>query len=175
MTTYDKKTLRNLWEGKLLPDELRLIQSQFKDKDRFWKFLEYCQERVPWKEPILLPIQPHLFVVQKPDGQKVTKCDCGHEFGDYRDNWKLEASVFVRDTDEALREIYPAMMHCDPEWTVLREFYCPGCYTVLEVEAVPPGYPILHDFQPDLETFYREWLGEKQIGCTGTGARGRGT
>jgi len=54
-------------------------------------------------------------------------------------------------------------------------FYCPGCYTVLEVEAVPPGYPILHDFQPDLETFYSEWLGEERIGCTGTGARGSGT
>jgi len=80
----------------------------------------------------------------------------------------------VRDTDETLREIYPAMMHCDPEWIVLREFYCPGCYTVLEVEAVPPGYPIVHDFQPDLETFYREWLGEERIGCTGAGARGSG-
>jgi acetone carboxylase gamma subunit len=27
-----------------------------------------------------------------------------------------------------------------------------------EVEACPPGYPILHDFEPDLEGFYRDWL-----------------
>jgi acetone carboxylase gamma subunit len=40
----------------------------------------------------------------------------------------------------------------------LREFYCPGCFTLLEVEAVPPGYPVLFDFQPDIEGFY-EWLG----------------
>jgi acetone carboxylase gamma subunit len=29
-----------------------------------------------------------------------------------------------------------------------------------EVEAAAPGYPIVHDFQPDLEGFYREWLGK---------------
>ena len=23
-----------------------------------------------------------------------------------------------------------------------------------------PGYPIVHDFEPDLEGFYREWLGK---------------
>ena len=161
MTTYDKKTLENLWEGNLSSGELRPIQSQFKDKDRFWKFMEYCQERVSWSDRILLPLQPHLFVVQKPDGRRVNKCDCGFEFGDYRQNWKLEAQVFVRDTDETLQEIYPPMMHCDPEWMVLREFYCPGCYSLLEVEAVSPCYPIIHDFKPDLETFYREWLGKE--------------
>lgn len=161
MTTYDKKTLENLWEGKLSPEELRRIQSQFKDRDRFWRFLEYCQERVPWKERILLPLQPHLYIAQKPDGQRVIKCDCGHEFGDYQKNWKVEARVFVRDSDETMREIYPALMHSDPEWMVLREFYCPGCYSLLETEMAPPGYPILCDFQPDLETFYVEWLGRK--------------
>ncbi len=38
---------------------------------------------------------------------------------------------------------------------------CPGCRTQLEVEAVPPGYPVIFDFEPDLETFYREWLGRE--------------
>lgn len=26
-------------------------------------------------------------------------------------------------------------------------------------EAVPPGYPVIHSFQPDLEAFYEKWLG----------------
>jgi acetone carboxylase gamma subunit len=160
MTTYDKNTLSKLWEGKLSPEELRPIQSRFKDADRFEKFVEYCKEKVPWDDRILLPFQPHLFIVQKTDGARVIKCDCGREFGDYKKNWKLEARVFVRDTEEAFQEIYPPMMHADPAWMVLREFYCPGCYTLLEVEAVPPGYPIVHDFQPDLEAFYRDWLGK---------------
>jgi acetone carboxylase gamma subunit len=50
------------------------------------------------------------------------------------------------------------MMHSDPEWMELREFYCPGCFALLEVEAVPPGYPVLFDFQPDIDGLY-EWLG----------------
>ena len=87
------------------------------------------------------------------------KCDCGHEFCDYRENWKLEALINVRETVESLREIYPDKMHGDPEWNALREYFCPGCKTLLEVEAVPPGYPVIHDFVPDLEGFYEDWLG----------------
>ncbi len=161
MASYDKKTLELLWEGKLPQKELQSVQSHFKDKDRFRKFLEYCSERVPWDDRILLPLQPHLFVVERPDGKRITKCDCGFEFGDYRENWKLEARIFVRDTEETLQEIYPPLMHSDPDWMVLREFYCPGCFALLEVEMAPPGYPIIHDFQPDLETFYRDWLGQE--------------
>jgi acetone carboxylase gamma subunit len=42
---------------------------------------------------------------------------------------------------------------------LLREYFCPGCLALLEVEAVPPGYPVIHDFVPDLEGFYEAWLG----------------
>jgi len=77
----------------------------------------------------------------------------------YRENWKLDALINVRDSVESLREIYPDKMHGDPEWNSLREYFCPGCMTLLEVEAVPPGYPPVHDFVPDLEGFYEDWLG----------------
>ena len=36
----------------------------------------------------------------------------------------------------------------------LREYYCPGCLRQLEVEALPPGYPVVHEFLPDVEGFY---------------------
>jgi acetone carboxylase gamma subunit len=52
-------------------------------------------------------------------------------------------------------------MHGDPAWNHLREYFCPGCHTLLEVEAVPPGYPVVHDFVPDLEGFYADWLGRE--------------
>jgi acetone carboxylase, gamma subunit len=51
------------------------------------------------------------------------------------------------------------MAHCDPEWMTLREFVCPSCARMPEVEAAPPGYPVVHEFLPDLEGFYRGWLG----------------
>ena len=45
-----------------------------------------------------------------------------------------------------------------PQWMEIREFICPACGTLHEVEACAPGYPIVHDFEPDLEGFYRDWL-----------------
>src|SRR3989440_670515 len=47
------------------------------------------------------------------------------------------------------------MAHCDPEWMELRELYCPKSGRLLEVEAVTSGYPVVHDFLPDIEGFYR--------------------
>jgi len=41
---------------------------------------------------------------------------------------------------------------------VYREYFCPECGTLHEVEAPTPWYPVIHDFEPDIETFYREWL-----------------
>jgi acetone carboxylase gamma subunit len=154
----DKDTLRDLVDEKLPRGQVRAIQSGFKDTDRFDKYVEILQERVPWDDRIVLPFGEHLYVV-KSNGAYRIKCDCGHEFCDYRENWKLEALINVRDSVESLREIYPDKMHGDPEWNSLREYFCPGCKTLLEVEAAPPGYPVIHDFLPDLEGFYEDWLG----------------
>jgi acetone carboxylase gamma subunit len=161
MPEYDKATLEKLIDGKLSWQEVKNIMSSFKDPDRFDKYLEILQERVSWDDPILLPLALHLYIVQKPDGARVVKCDCGHEFGGYNENWKFQALIHVRDTEELLQEVYPPMMHSNPKWITLREYFCPGCKTQLEVEAVPPGYPVIFDFQPDLEAFYREWLGRE--------------
>jgi acetone carboxylase, gamma subunit len=155
----DKDTLRDLVDEKLPRGQVRAIQSGFKDADRFDKYVAILQEKVSWSELIVLPFGEHLSIVAKGDGAYVIKCDCGHEFCDYRENWKLEALINVRETVDELREIYPEKMHGDPAWNVLREYFCPGCKTLLEVEAVPPGYPPVHDFVPDLEGFYSEWLG----------------
>jgi acetone carboxylase gamma subunit len=155
----DKETLRDLVDEKLPRAQVRAIQSGYKDADRFDKYVQVLQEKASWEDPIVLPFGEHLYVVSKGSGQYRIKCDCGHEFCDYRENWKLEALVNVRQTVEDLREIYPDKMHGDPDWNVLREYFCPGCKTLLEVEAVPPGYPPVHDFVPHLEGFYNDWLG----------------
>jgi acetone carboxylase gamma subunit len=157
----DQATLADLVDERLPRGHVRAIQSGFKDPDRFDKYVALLQGRVDWDDPIVLPFGEHLYVVAKPGGAHVVKCDCGHEFCDHTENWKLDALIAVRDSDEALREIYPAKMHGDPDWNHLREYFCPGCRTLLEVEAVPPGYPVVHDFVPDLEGFYEEWLGRE--------------
>ena len=155
---YSKQEIEDLIDGKLPFSMIHKMLSNFKDPDRFDKYVEILQEKVSWDETILLPYGLHLYIVQKSDGQQTVKCDCGHEFGSYKVNWKLNAAIRVRNNDAGLQEIYPQMMHCDPEWMELREYFCPGCWSLLEVEAVPPGYPVVFDFLPDLETFYKEWL-----------------
>jgi acetone carboxylase gamma subunit len=89
------------------------------------------------------------------------RCDCGHDFCSWRENWKLYAAIRVRDSNESLREVYPKMAHRDPEWEELREYFCPSCARQLEVEAVAHGYPVVHEFLPDLEGCYSAWLGRE--------------
>ncbi|MGE0211657.1 MAG: acetone carboxylase subunit gamma [Parvibaculaceae bacterium] len=172
MTAYSQEVIRDLMEGKLPWPDTKRIMSAYKDDDRFFKALAVLQARVTWKERILLPVGEHLFIVQKGE-KRVTRCTCGHEFGDYRRNWKLAANILVRDDEASLREIYPNSDLCDPNWMEIREFLCPSCFRLLEVEACPPGYPIVHDFEPDLEGFYRDWLG-KPLGAHSRAPAGGG-
>lgn len=158
MAKYDKKRIGELIDGTLEFYQLKEMMSGHKDPERFETYLEVLQERVNWDDPILLPYGLHLYIVQKANGERIVKCDCGHEFCDYRENWKLHAKIFVRDTEEKMNEIYPKLMSPDPEWQVIREYYCPSCATQLEVEAVPPWYPIILDFEPDIDAFYNEWI-----------------
>jgi len=155
---YDIAELERLVDGKLPWPRVQEIMKAAKDGDRFDKWLQILQTRVSWPEQILLPLTPDLFIVQKGD-DRIVKCRCGHEFGDYRVNWKLYASIYVRDTEEKLGEVYRGREQPDPTWVQLREYYCPGCGSQLEVEAVPRGAPPDFEFLPDLDTFYREWLG----------------
>ena len=158
MPTYPTDMIADLIEGKLPWQVTKRIMSDFKDTDRFATYIAILQDRMSWEEQILVPIGEHLYVVQK-GAERIVKCDCGQEFGDYRQNWKMSALVFVRDSEELLEEVYPGPTKPDPKLQEIREFICPGCTTLLEVEAVAPGYPITFDFLPDLEGFYTEILG----------------
>jgi acetone carboxylase gamma subunit len=160
MIVENEELIKNLIDGKLTHEELYRIISGDKDPGRFKLMLKVLQERVGWDEKIILPVSDRLFIVCK-DGKPVVKCSCGFEFGDYRENWKLKARIYVRDNEEAMKEIYKEYLGANPEWTELREYYCPRCYALLEVEAVPAGYPVIFDFLPDIKTFYQEWLGEE--------------
>lgn len=158
MPGHPKDVIADLMAGTLPWPQAKRIMSSYKDADRFQKAIEVLQESVPWDEPIVLPVGESLFIVRTRDGCE-TRCRCGHGFGDHRRNWKLSALIRIRKTPEDLGEIYPHSDVCDGDWMELREFICPGCATLLEVEACAPGYPVIHDFEPDLEGFYREWLG----------------
>lgn len=158
MAQFVKEDIAKLIDGSLPWPAVQDMMKSPKDPDRFDKYVEILQERVAWSEPILLPLTPKLFIVAK-SGQRIVKCVCGHEFGDYRCNWKLESLVHVRDDEASLAEIYPGRDTPDPGYVQVREYVCPGCGSFLEVEAVPRGCPPDFEFLPDLDAFYSEWLG----------------
>ncbi|HLN07087.1 MAG TPA: acetone carboxylase subunit gamma [Acidimicrobiales bacterium] len=152
MTEYADELIRDLLRDGLSSEEIEGLQRHEKDADRFAQVLRLEQERLRWRERILLCLQEHLYIVDKGDGSKVVRCDCGQEFGDYRRNWKESALVYERAGADALA-VYRGPRVADPDWSILREFYCPGCATQLDVEVVPRGYPFIFNVEPDFEAF----------------------
>lgn len=78
---------------------------------------------------------------------------CNHDLGPARSNYKEGCLVADRDP----REIHAPVVEGeytfapDPEWCRIVEFYCPSCATMLEVEYLPPGHPITHDIELDID------------------------
>lgn len=157
----DRQQVEKLIDGELPWEELRNdVLPDPKDGQRFETTREILQERVDWDNPILVPINDHLYAVGSDEG-RIIKCDCGHEFCSLDENWKEHARVRVREDEDEHREIYPQYQTPHPDWDFqLREWFCPGCVAQLDVDAVPAGYPVRRAFEPDIDAFYEEWLGE---------------
>jgi acetone carboxylase, gamma subunit len=148
VTSYPDHMIRDLLDGRLPLDEVGILQRE-KDDGRREAAVRLEQERLGWTEPVLMLLQESLFVVRLADGSRVVRCECGHEFGDYRRNWKDAALVYDRHPQDG--EVFLPNKGADPDWQWLREFYCPGCATQLDVEPVPPGYPFVFNFLPTLD------------------------
>lgn len=159
VTAHSREYLESLARGNLEWTRAREMMTASKDPDRFERMIEIESERVPWDDRILLPYGEHLYIVEQ-GPNRLVKCSCGHEFGDYRKNWKFSALINVRDDEESLEELYAGPRKPDPNVCEIREYICPGCGTLLEVEALPPGYPPVFNFLPDLDGFYSKWLGK---------------
>lgn len=159
-SSMTKELLADLLDEKLSRRAVHDIQSGHKDPDRFETWVALLQERAAYDDPIVLPFGEGLNIVRRrSDGELVIRTDAGHDFCRWDQNWKMHAPMFVRDSDELYEEIYPKLAYPDGRWMELREYYCPISGQLLDTEAVPPGYPVIHEYLPDLEGFYRGWLG----------------
>ena len=159
-TGTDREQIEKLIDGDLPWEELRNdVLPDPKDPDRFEVTREILQERVDFEEPILVPLNDHLYAVGGEDG-RVVKAECGHELCDLGENWKTACRVRVREDDEEMRDLYPEGMGANPDWDFqIREWFCPGCFGLVDVDAVPVGYPVYVPFEPDVDAFYEEWQG----------------
>jgi acetone carboxylase gamma subunit len=141
------------------PDLLKLMREP-KSPRRFEQTIEALQANVSWKEPILLPLGENLYIVAK-GKRAIVKTAAGAELGAWNENWKMKCRVIVRRSRRELEAVFPPEhLTIDPDLVELREWYCPKSGTLLDVDCVPPTYPVEIDFTPDLESFYRDWLGK---------------
>ncbi len=161
-TQVTGETLADLLDEKLSRRAVKDIQSSIKDPDRFEKWLALLQERVDYEDRIVLPYGEGMNIVRRAsDGELVIRTDAGADLCRWDQNWKMHVPMFVRDSDELYEEVYPKLGHPEGEWQELREYYCPVSGRLLETEAVPPGYPVMHEYLPDIEGFYKGWLGRE--------------
>lgn len=157
-----REILRDLETAQMSWDEVREVLRQKKSANRFSEYHATLAETTPFGDSVLLRLSEYLYVVRNIDGSHAVRCgECMHDFGDPRINWKLSARIRVRTTLEEFLEIYHYEEVC-PEAGIaeVREYYCPGCFTLLNVECVPVGYPPVFEFLPDLGQVYSDILHE---------------
>lgn len=90
--------------------------------------------------------------------------NCGHELTAAKNNYKQGTLVAERPFEE----VHPALVEGqqysfmpDPDYCRLLEFYCPQCATLIETEYLPPGHPITHEIELDIEAMKAKYLGGK--------------
>lgn len=72
---------------------------------------------------------------------KIKCVKCGNILCDASTNYKEHVPYIDRDPGEM------GHLFVDRNWMVYREYYCPHCATLLEVDPTPPGEPHLWDIQ----------------------------
>lgn len=79
---------------------------------------------------------------------------CGAPLGPARDTYKKGCLIYERDLKEIYRPLIEGEKYSfspDAEWCSLIEFYCPTCAVMIETEYLPPGHPLTHDIELDLD------------------------
>jgi acetophenone carboxylase len=79
---------------------------------------------------------------------------CAHDLGPAEVNYKESCLLRARDP----REVHQPFAG-DPEfsfvpdhnWCAIVEVYCPGCGVLMDAEYLPPGHPVTHDVELDLD------------------------
>ena len=84
---------------------------------------------------------------------------CGTEIYDLRDNYKKGCLI----AEKPLEEVHPPLVEGqafsftpDSDFCRLIEFYCPNCGTVIENEYLPPGHPITHEIDLDVDALKKK-------------------
>ena len=79
--SYTNEQVAHLVEGSLDWETTFRMLSMPKDNSRFEQYVAALQAKVSFKDRIVLPLAPHMYIVQSAKTKQwLIKCDCGHEF-----------------------------------------------------------------------------------------------
>jgi acetone carboxylase gamma subunit len=83
--------------------------------------------------------------------------DCGARIAGARENYKVGCLVAERTPSEVHAPIIEGAYTFAPDenWVRILEFYCGGCGRQVETEYLPPGHPITHDIEVDIDSLKR--------------------
>ena len=74
--SISKGIIEQLVDGKIDDDNLeRLLKLPKKDSGRFFKYIEVLQDKVNWKDKILLRLSDKLYIVSQRAENRITKCE----------------------------------------------------------------------------------------------------
>jgi len=80
--------------------------------------------------------------------------DCGTQLISARENYKRGCLVAERMPEEIHNPVIDGeyTFAPDKDWVRILEFYCPNCARQIETEYLPPGHPITHDIELDIDS-----------------------
>ena len=87
---------------------------------------------------------------------------CGYAIAGARVDYKTGCLVAERPLEEVhppLNEGQAYSFAPDPDFCRLVEFYCPNCGTLVENEYLPPGHPLTHDIELDIDALKARYGG----------------
>jgi acetone carboxylase gamma subunit len=83
---------------------------------------------------------------------------CGEILIDAHENYKKGCLVAEKPFDQVHPQIVEDKAYSfspNADYCRLLEFYCPKCGIMIENEYLPPGHPITHDIQLDLDALLK--------------------
>lgn len=89
---------------------------------------------------------------------------CGLLLGSARENYKKGCLVYDRDPTELYQAITKEALDYRPDfkWCRYVEYYCPDCGTLIEVDVLPHGHPIIHDIELDIDKLKAKYTQHKK-------------
>lgn len=97
-------------------------------------------------------VTPHLDIDLAEEVWVCRHCDA--VLADAEQSYKRGCLVSERDPSAVHRPTIESEYDFAPDadWCRIVEFYCPDCGAMIENEYLPPGHPITHDLNIDIES-----------------------